>query len=628
MKSHGLVLMLALAALAQPARATAEEDGGQARLRLVEGGVALQRPDEAGSEEARGNVPFLPGDRLWSDAGGRAEVQFADGSVLRLDRRSKLDYLEADARRSPTVVTLSLWSGSLYLHVPPDRRRSDYLVETPDGRVDVSEGGSYRIDVDERETRVAVLEGEALLEGERTVRVESGEIASLRRGEPGGRARTFDEREVDDDFARWDAEQGDPLAWQADSQRYLPEELAVYGGDLDRYGGWYYEAEAGYVWRPHVAAGWSPYRDGGWTWTAYGWTWVPSEPWGWAPFHYGRWGWSTAGWYWIPGRRWGPAWVSWRMTSGHVGWCALGRSDRAVWDHADHGRAVPRGQLGGRPDQAWTFVPRGDLQGRDVARHRVALGADEVDSALVLEHARQRLGRDLRVTEASAVPRSVRVRPTPGDSVPELRTDQFGTIPRSGARRRPVDEPLYGASDEAGARARAGRSAEPEAADTRRPRVESQRLRAPERRDEAAPAGREADQDGARARRPAVEREWLRLPADAASRRAPEARSDEPASRRSPPAERDVLRRFFGSFGGSRDEGREARPRDEARPRGDQDRGNGSRGGSSWRAPERSSPRQEPPRQQAPRQESPRTGAARREPPRQDKAEPRPPRER
>lgn len=626
MKSHGLVLMLALAALAQPAAAVAEDEGGQARLRLVEGGVALQRPDEAGAEEARANVPFLPGDRLWSDAGGRAELQFADGGLLRLDRRSKLDYLEYDARREPAVATLSLWSGSLYLHVPGDRRRSDYLVETPDGRVDVSEAGRYRIDVDERETRLVVFEGQARLEGERAVRVETGESAAVRRDEPPSRPRAFDERDVDDDFARWDAEQGDPLAWRADSQRYLPEELAVYGDDLDRYGSWYYEAEAGYVWRPHVAAGWSPYRDGGWVWTAYGWTWVPSEPWGWAPSHYGRWGYSTAGWYWIPGRHWGPAWVSWRMTSGHVGWCALGHHDRPVWDHHDRGRAVPRGQLGGRPDQAWTFVPRGDLHARDVARRRVALGAAEVDSALRLEHARQRLGRDLRVTEASAVPRVGRLRPTPGDSVPELRNDQLTTIPRPGARRRPVDEPLYRSDDEA--TARGGRPAS-EQADRRRPRVESQRLRAPERRDEAAPAEREAGQERERARRPAVEREYLRLPPDSARRRAPEARSDEPAARRAPPAERDVLRRFFGSFGGSREDGREARPREQARPRDDQDRGSqsrgsSSRGGSSYRAPERSSPRQEAPRQQAPRHES----SPRREPPRQDKAEPRPPRDR
>ena len=51
----------------------------------VEPGVTLQRATEPGSEEAFPNLPLLPGDRLWTDRSGRAELQFADGTVLRLD---------------------------------------------------------------------------------------------------------------------------------------------------------------------------------------------------------------------------------------------------------------------------------------------------------------------------------------------------------------------------------------------------------------------------------------------------------------------------------------------------------------------------------------------------------------
>lgn len=652
MRLPRLVLILALAAFGRPALAAPEGDSSLARLRTVEGGVALQQPDEPGAEEAQANLPFLPGDRLWSDGGGRVEVQFADGAVLRLDRRSKLDYLEHDARRSPEVVTLSLWSGSLFLHVPEERRRADYLIETPDGRVDVSDGGRYRVDVDGRETRLLVFEGLARLEGDRSVRVEAGQLSSLRRDETPSRPRGFEEWDVEDDFARWDAEQGDPLVWRADSQRYLPEELSLYGGDFDRHGSWYYEVEVGYVWRPHVAVDWSPYSDGRWVWTAYGWTWLPSEPWGWAPFHYGRWGHSAAqGWYWVPGRRWGPAWVSWRTTPGHVGWCALDRHDRPVGRGPDRGHAVPRGQSAGtRGDEGWTFVARGELQSRDLARRRVRLNAAEVDGSTPLEQAHQRLGRDLRVADVPEPSRPARVRPTPGDSVPELRHDQFTTIPAPAARRRPIDEPRFRSDDDpvaarprsrpASTERESGRWNDDERSRTvRRPSVESQRLRLPERTDEPAARERGESAERARPRRPAVEDLGVRLPdgngraerPSSASPRQPESEAgrDQPATRRTPPAERDVLRSFFGSLGGSRDGGRsrdEARPRERSR---DEDaRGNRPQGGQAWRAPERA-PRQEAPRQAAPRQEAPRQESQRRQPQaKQDTAQPRPPRDR
>ena len=69
------------------------------RVRHVEEGVSIQRATETGSEEATVNLPFLPGDRVWTDGGGRAEFQFAGGSLLRLDSASKLDYVAHDDGR-------------------------------------------------------------------------------------------------------------------------------------------------------------------------------------------------------------------------------------------------------------------------------------------------------------------------------------------------------------------------------------------------------------------------------------------------------------------------------------------------------------------------------------------------
>src|SRR5207248_2067470 len=88
-----------------------------ARVRHVEEGVSIQRANETGSEEATANLPFLPGDRVWTDGGGRVEFQFARGSLVRLDRASKLDYAAREDR--DRRVVLRLWSGAVFVHSDP-----------------------------------------------------------------------------------------------------------------------------------------------------------------------------------------------------------------------------------------------------------------------------------------------------------------------------------------------------------------------------------------------------------------------------------------------------------------------------------------------------------------------------
>ena len=91
---------------------SAEDNYGHGWIRRVEPGVTVQRATEVGSEEAVPNLPFLPGDRVWTDGTGRAEFQFPGRTVVRLDQRSKLDYAGHDEEGGRGVV-LRLWSGSV-----------------------------------------------------------------------------------------------------------------------------------------------------------------------------------------------------------------------------------------------------------------------------------------------------------------------------------------------------------------------------------------------------------------------------------------------------------------------------------------------------------------------------------
>jgi hypothetical protein len=417
-----------LAAGLVAASALADEGYRHGRIRFVEPGVTLQRATEVSAEEAIQNLPFLPGDRIWTDAAARAEFQFPDGTVVRLDRRSKLDYAgheEGDGER----IVLRLWSGSAIVRVRT-RAFARFEVETPAGMVQALDRGIVRVDVEAGETRVSVYAGEAALDdGRRQVRLAAGERTYARWGAEAEEPRRFDPEE-NDEFARWDGLRETEDRWAARSSEYLPDELDAYAGEFESNGNWQYESTAGYVWIPRVAAGWQPYSNGHWAWTPYGWTWVPYEGWGWAPFHYGRWGFSVSwGWYWSPGRAWGPGWVSWAVGGGYVGWCPLGRHDRPVapWGHY-RGHAVPRGRFGAH--DPWSIVRQGDLGRRGLHGRRI--GIEQIDPAglRVADSVMLRPTRDARsLREDGAVPRTISRRMTPGDFVRELGADNRTTIP-------------------------------------------------------------------------------------------------------------------------------------------------------------------------------------------------------
>ena len=406
----------------------ADEDGYRhGRVRFVESGVTLHRATEVSAEEALANLPFLPGDRVWSDASGRVEFQFPDGTLVRLDSRSKLDYAGHEEGREERIV-LRLWSGSLIARVRA-AEAARFEIETPAGSVELMDQAMVRVDVEAGEARVSAYRGEAVVDdGRGRVRLSSGEQTVVRWGGAAASPEPFD-ISPEDDFARWDEAREAEERWASRSSEYLPAELDPYAGELERNGSWGFEASVGYVWTPRVAAGWSPYSSGHWSWTPYGWTWVPYETWGWAPFHYGRWGFSVGvGWYWAPGRVWGPGWVSWGVGGGYVGWCPLGYRDRPVyaWGGHNRGYAVPRrGGHGG-----WNVVREGDFGHRDVARRRMPLAGIDPGALRVAESANLRPTRNGRSLVASnPTARAISRRPTPGDFVRELAVDNKTTIP-------------------------------------------------------------------------------------------------------------------------------------------------------------------------------------------------------
>jgi len=297
-----------------------------ARFSYVKGNVTWRTSDGAAWSPASVNLPIRQGAQVWVTGGGRAEVQFDDGSLLRLGNGAvvTLQTLFSDADGEFTELQMSEGLSTLELRAS----RSIYQVNTPLVSIK-SEGPSrVRIGVDS-DVEVAVQRGRAAVEGSghKTV-LEAGSYLDIADADAAFSAGRLPDP---DRWDRWNEGRDRQLA-DADSGARLPANIDLVAGDLGDYGAWHEDARYGQVWCPAVAdAGWRPYQHGSWTWVEpFGWTWVSSEAWGWAPYHYGTWVSEPYGWAWVPSparQPWCPAVVHFSEYGGAVAWAPLAPSE-------------------------------------------------------------------------------------------------------------------------------------------------------------------------------------------------------------------------------------------------------------------------------------------------------------
>ncbi len=432
-----LVLAAGLVVLpAAPASADDDQDRGStyARVRYVDGGLTVQSTGEGEVVAAVVNTPVVPGDSAWTDD-GRAEIELADGSVLRLDAGSRIDVRNlADlGNRYEKTTLIALQQGSLRIDAPePSSSDKVFQIDSEGGSVYLLSGGSFRIDAEGSVCTVSSLRGVAELSGDGgSVLVRSGERSSAGRGRNPSDPRPFNTLRQDS-FDRFCEERGRAYLRQGDDpsldrvrQQAAPE-VDPYVGELSTYGDWRDVPDYGYVWRPRYSGAWGPYVNGHWAWTPTGWAWVSYDPWGWAPYHYGRWDFVVdIGWFWIPGRIWSGAWVSYAVGPSYIGWCPLNFYNRPVFTsleivnvrNINVGRLDPRGW---RFVQADRFAARGE---------RVVVRPD-------------RLPRGTEVVVTGRLPRfdahEIAARPEKWNRVVDQVRGSRAPLPAPGAPERPV----------------------------------------------------------------------------------------------------------------------------------------------------------------------------------------------
>jgi uncharacterized protein DUF6600 len=287
----------ALLALLPPAAALADPPSRVARLAFMEGTVSFSPAGDNDWVRASLNRPLVTGDRLWSDADGRVEIQLA-GATARMGAMTSVALVNLDDRMQQFQLT----QGTLHVRVRGLVSGEQIEIDTPNFAFVATRPGVYRFDVDPDggTSTIDVRSGEGDVYGDGAAyRIAGGQAV---------RFRGTDLRDSvalglppPDPFERW-AQTRDARYDRLPSASYVAPEVIGYE-DLDAYGTWRAVANVGNVWIPRsVPAGWAPYRNGHWTWIdPWGWTWVDDAPWGFAPFHYGRWALVDDRWGWVPG---------------------------------------------------------------------------------------------------------------------------------------------------------------------------------------------------------------------------------------------------------------------------------------------------------------------------------------
>lgn len=351
----GLALSIAFAG-----PAVAEPPLRAGRLGYLQGTVSFAPAGQPDWVQATVNRPLTTGDRLWTDGASRAEVQMG-GTTIRLGSDTDVTLLNLDDR----IAQVMLSQGSVALRVRRLGSGQSIEVDTPNLAFTVRRAGEYRIDVDANDdaTVVLVRSGEAEVAGE-----GASYVLRPTRGHRFHGTDLSDRDNVaarrDDDLDRWSRERDRRLG-ASPSARYVSAEVVGYD-DLDAYGNWRSDPDYGNVWTPsRVSAGWTPFRDGHWTWIdPWGWTWVDDAPWGFAVSHYGRWAHIRGTWGWVPGPRreravYAPALVAFVGGSGFqgagpagggaIGWFPLAPREvyrpsytvsRGYFDHVNRSNAV------------------------------------------------------------------------------------------------------------------------------------------------------------------------------------------------------------------------------------------------------------------------------------------------
>jgi len=293
----GLLVLVVLTANAQDNDDPPAEAG---RISSISGTVSVQPVGSQDWGQAYPNLTLGPGDRIFTDSDGRAEIQVGQ-SYLRVGPNSDVSLVED----SQFNINFGVAQGSVHLHSYSLWPRQLMGVSTPNGNIEFQKAGDLRVDVYPTDGATVFTNygefADVTAAGEYRQQLDNGQSLQLSGSNPV--YPQWLQPAGADDLDSWSQQRDQQIA-RANSYQYVSPDVPG-AADLDAYGEWQPETEYGPVWFPrNVSSDWAPYHYGHWVNHApWGWIWVGDEAWGYAPYHYGRWVSYRGRWGWIPGPR-------------------------------------------------------------------------------------------------------------------------------------------------------------------------------------------------------------------------------------------------------------------------------------------------------------------------------------
>lgn len=277
------------------------------RLSDVEGDVQVDRATGQGFEKAFLNMPITEGVKLRTGDDGLAEVEFEDGSAVRVTPNSVVEFPLLSLRDSGAKAsTVEIQRGTAYVNLR-DPKSNEFSLKFGDRDIALTDPTHLRVEVGDSEAVLAVFKGKLELQGPLDG-VEIGKNQTVTLDLWHQDEYTVAKNLEKDPYDEWDKKQEQYQDRYLASNSYNDYSPYRYGcSDLNYYGNFFMLPGYGMVWQPYFTnAAWDPFMNGAWMWyPGYGYTWVSGYPWGWTPYHYGSWIFAPSyGWLWQPGGAW------------------------------------------------------------------------------------------------------------------------------------------------------------------------------------------------------------------------------------------------------------------------------------------------------------------------------------
>jgi len=300
-KSRSNMVVLTAAACALLALpALADSQARIVRLSDVQGSVQINKNTGMGFESAFLNLPITQGSEVRTHDRGRAEIEFEDGSTLRLTPNTTVEFRTLGLSESgKRISAIHLVAGMAYVNWL-GKNGDEFSLNFSRETIALDRGAHFRVETTPEVARLAVFKGDVDVEN------PGGKVTVAKK-----KTANFDGRD-DDKYTLANQIQEAPLdSWDKDASayhdQYAKNNSSPYGygvSDMNYYGAYSNVPGYGMMWQPYfTGVGWDPFMNGAWSWyPGYGYMFASAYPWGWMPYRYGNWMFVPAmGWMWQPG---------------------------------------------------------------------------------------------------------------------------------------------------------------------------------------------------------------------------------------------------------------------------------------------------------------------------------------